>query len=50
MTPEQRALHTAARKLRWQLSRLDYCNLLMKLGVRRVRIFDIGITELIDPS
>lgn len=48
MTPEQWGLHQAALKLRWQLSRLDYCNLLMKLGVRRIRIYDISIQSIKD--
>lgn len=39
MTPAERmALTVASRNLRLGLSRLDYINLLMRLGVRTIRL------------
>jgi hypothetical protein len=51
MTPAERwAMATAARNLRFALSRLDYINLMLKMGVRVPRIHDISVQELTDPS
>jgi hypothetical protein len=51
MTPAERwALVTAARNLRFALSRLDYINTLLKLGVRVPRIYDISVQDVMDPS